>query len=339
VAGRARRRNLDEIDQALLAELRRDGRAPNVELARTVGVSEKTVRVRIARLVAEHGLRVTAELAAPGQQSRMVYLIHTEPGRRFEVAEFLAVQPGVDVVHLTTGSADVLAVASFPDDAAALRFLVSTIESHPGVRSTQSCHLIAEAGGSPVTGAVGGPQVDTEALAAVMIGPPRHANLDELTDAVCDAATTGLGADRVLVATAGADGNRAWGVAKRRGISDGYLQALNTLIDGGVTDGVIKRVWQTRLHVYVADARTDPLFVAAHDLVRAEGYVTILTLPMLYGDSLVASVSLYYNTPYALDDAYIATAQRVADSFAVPFARMTGRAPATVTTATDPRNP
>ncbi len=339
MAGRARRRNLDDVDQALLTQLRRDGRAPNVELARAVGVSEKTVRIRIARLVAEHGLRVTAELAAPGQQSRMVYLIHTEPGRRFEVAEFLAVQAGVDVVHLTTGSADVLAVASFPDDAAALRFLVQTIESHPGIRSTQSCHLIAEAGGSPVVGALGGPQIDTEALAVAMIGPPRHANLDELTDAVCDAALAGLSADRVLIATASADGGRSWGVAKMRGISPGYLAALNKLIDGGVTDGVIKRVWQTRLHVLVADARTDPLFVAAHDLVRAEGYVTILTLPMLYGDSLVASVSLYYDTLYALDDAYIATAQRVADSFAVSFARMTGRAPATVTGAADPGDP
>lgn len=327
MAGRPRRRDLDELDQSLVTELRRDGRAPNVELARLLGVSEKTVRSRIARLQAAHGLRVTVELAAP-QQSRMVYLIHTHPGGRFEVAEFLAGQPGVDVVHLTTGSADVLAAASFTDDAAALRFLVQVIESHPGVRAAQSCHLIAEAGGRPGTGVPDGPLVDTEALAAAVIGSSRPADLDELTTAVCDAGTAGLGADRVLVATA--QGEHGWAVAGVRGVSARYLQALTRLIDGGVTDGVIKRVWQTRLHVLVADARTDPLFASAHALVRDEGYVTILTVPMLYGESLVASLSLYYDTPCALDDAYIATAQGVADSFTVAFARMLGRAPSVV---------
>jgi DNA-binding Lrp family transcriptional regulator len=343
VAGRARRLELDDVDRALVAALGRDGRAPNVELARALGVSEKTVRSRIARLVSDHGLRVTAELAEPVRRSRMVYLIHAGPGRRFEVAEFLATLPGVDVVHLTTGSADVLAVASFPDDAAALRFLVQTVETHPGVRSAQSCHLITEVGGSRVPGAATGPRVDTEALAAVLIGPPRYATLDELTDTICDAAVAGLGADRVLVATAATGGEisgitggatstatgagRDMGVAKTRRLSGRYIEALNGRIAGGRTDGVIKRVWQTRLHVLVADARTDPLMANAHDLVRAEGYVTLLTLPMLYGDALVATVSLYYDAPAALDDGYIATAQGVADGFAVAVARMVGRAP------------
>lgn len=327
VPGRERRRELDAVDRALVAALKRDGRAPNVELARALGVSEKTVRSRIARLVADHGLRVTADLTAAVQQSRMVYLIHAESGRRFEVAEFLAALPDVDAVHLTTGSADVLAVASFADDAAALRFLVQTVESHPGIRSTQSCHLIAEVGGHPTAEAADGPHVDTEALAAVMIGPPRYANLDELTDAICDAAVAGLGADRVLVATGATSEGRISQVAKARRISARYLEAINRRIDVGITDGIIKRVWQTQLHVLVTDARTDPLFSSAHDLVRAEGYVTILTLPMLYGDSLVATVSLYYDTHSTLDDSYIATAQGVADGFAVAMARMVGRAP------------
>jgi DNA-binding Lrp family transcriptional regulator len=326
VPGRERRRELDDLDRALFAALKRDGRSPNVELARALGVSEKTVRNRIARLVSDHGLRVTADLADPEQQSRMVYLIHTEAGRRFEVAEFLAALPGVDVVHLTTGSADLLVVASFPDDAAALRFLVQTLESHPGVRSAQSCHLIAEVGGGSAPGAANGPRVDTEALAAVMIGPPRYANLDELTDAICDAGVAGLGADRVLVATE-VKGARMARVAKTRRLSARYIEEFNRRIDGGITDGPIKRVWQTQLHVVVADARTDALMASAHDLVRAEGYVTLLTLPMLYGDSLVATVSLFFDTLTTFTDCYIATAQGVADSFAVAVARMVGRAP------------
>jgi hypothetical protein len=64
-------------------------------------------------------------------------------------------------------------------------------------------------------------------------------------------------------------------VAKTRRLSARYIEALDRRIDGAITDGIIKRVWQTQLHVLVADARTDPLFASAHDLVRAEGYGTL----------------------------------------------------------------
>ncbi|MCO1658555.1 GAF domain-containing protein [Pseudonocardia sp. S2-4] len=308
--------------------MKQDGRAPNVELAKLVGVSEKTVRSRIARLVADHGLTVSAELVEQTQPSRMVYLLHTEPGRRFQVAESLATQPEVDRVNLITGSADVMVAASFPDDAAALRFQVQVVESHPGVRSAQSCHLIGEVGGPARPSGPPGPRIDTEALAALMIGPPRYANFDELTEAILDAVVTGLGADRALIATSPPGASPGSNVAKRRGVSLRYLDALIARIADGRTEGVIKRVWATRLHVVVADARTDPLMAAAHDLVRAEGYVSLLTLPMLYGESLVATISMYYDRLTALDDEYVATAQGVADHFAVAVARTLGLAPA-----------
>lgn len=327
--GRQRRQELDDIDRALVAALRRDGRAPNVELAKLLGVSEKTVRSRLARLVAEHGLTVSARMAEPGRSSRMVYLVLTEPGRRFGVAEFLAALPEVDQVHLITGSADVLVAASFPDDAEALRFQVQTIESHTGVRSVQSCHLIGEVGGPAFEAAPTGPRVDTEVLAALMIGPPRVQGFEALVEAICDAVTAGLGADRALVVTSDKP-NGDWyssTIQRRRGISERYLDALVARINDGRTDGVIKRVWESRLHMFLADARSDPLMAAAHDLVRAEGYVSLLTLPVLYGDSLVATISMYYDRQIAPDDQYIATAQGVADHFAVSVARAVGLAP------------
>ena len=299
------------------------------ELARLTGVSEKTVRSRITRLVAEHGLTVTARLTEPGSRSRMVYLLFTEPGKRFQVAEHLAAQPEVDQVHLTTGYADVLVSTSFPDDAAALRFQVQTVEAHPGVRSARSCHLISEVGGPAFEDAPAGPRVDTEVLAALMVGPPRFADLDALTDAICDAVTAGLDADRAMVVTTD-QFNGDWfssSVSRRRGISERYLSALIARINDGSTCGVIKRVWETRLHMFLADARTDPLMTDAHDLVREEGYVSLLTLPVLYGQSLVATISMYYDRPVAPDDRYIATAQGVADHFAVTLARALGLAP------------
>ncbi|MGI5131120.1 AsnC family transcriptional regulator [Pseudonocardia sp. CA-107938] len=326
--GRTRRSDLDDVDRALIAALKRDGRLPNVELAKLVGVSEKTVRGRIARLVDQFGLTISATMTEPEARSRMVYLIQTEPGMRFQVAESLAALPETDQVHLITGSADVLISASFVDDATALRFQVQTVESHPGVRSAQSCHLIGEVGGPVRPAGPPGPRVDLERLAALMIGPHVHDDFEALAETVCDAVQKGLGADRVLIVTSppGA-GSTGPSVAKRRGISQRYLDGVDKRIADGRTDGVIKRVWRTRLHVLLPDARTDPLMAAAHDLVRAEGYVSLLTLPMLYGDSLVATISMYYDQLMAFDDEYVARAQGVADHFAVAMARTLGLAP------------
>lgn len=328
MAGRIRRGEPDEVDLALVAALRRDGRASNVELARRVGISEKTVRARIARLVDEHGLTVTAELDDPRRRSRMVYLLETEPGQRLAVAESLAGRAEVTRAHLVTGSADVLVAAAFPDDAEALRFQERTLASLPGVRATRSCHLIGEVGGPDRAAAPPGPVVDTEKLAALMIAPRPHRSFDELADLVCDAVTAGLGADRALIATARpGQGDPPTAPARRRGISRSYLQALTGRIRDGRAEGVIKRVWNTRQHVLVADARADPLMAAARDLVIAEGYVTLLTVPMLYGPSLVATVSMYYDRPMTLGDEYVATAQTVIDQFAVATARALGLAP------------
>lgn len=42
---------VDDLDQALIAQLRRDGRASVLHLADRLGVSRATVRLRLARLL------------------------------------------------------------------------------------------------------------------------------------------------------------------------------------------------------------------------------------------------------------------------------------------------
>jgi hypothetical protein len=55
---------------------------------------------------------------------------------------------------------------------------------------------------------------------------------------------------------------------------------------------------------------------------------------MLYGPSLVATVSMYYDRPMTLSDEYLGTAQTVIDQFAVAIARTLGLAPPTPLPAT-----
>lgn len=170
VRGRPRRRELDKLDFALVGALQEDGRTSNIELAAHLGVSEKTVRTRIARLVSEHGLTVKATFGDAVQRSRMVYLLHTEPGRRSEVAESLARMDEVDRVHLVTGAADVIVSAVFVDDNAAIRFLSQTVDCHPGVRAVQSCHLIRDVGSERPGTSGSTPQINREALSTLLIG-------------------------------------------------------------------------------------------------------------------------------------------------------------------------
>ena len=52
--------DLDDIDQRIIAAMRRNGRIANRELARDVGVNEATVRTRLRRLEDSKTVRVVA---------------------------------------------------------------------------------------------------------------------------------------------------------------------------------------------------------------------------------------------------------------------------------------
>jgi len=108
--------DLDPIDRQIFELLARNGRMSNLEVARQLGVSEKTVRQRIRRLTERDGMRVAATFDGPTAPSRLIMMVHAEPGQRFSVAERLAELPAVDEVHLTTGSCELVAQASFSSD-------------------------------------------------------------------------------------------------------------------------------------------------------------------------------------------------------------------------------
>lgn len=52
--------HLDETDQKIIELLQRDGRMPNTVIAKDLGVSEATVRTRLARLIKEEYIQIVA---------------------------------------------------------------------------------------------------------------------------------------------------------------------------------------------------------------------------------------------------------------------------------------
>ncbi|QKV97076.1 GAF domain-containing protein [Streptomyces sp. NA02950] len=313
---------LDNIDREIVRLLEQDARMSNVALARELGVSEKTVRTRIARLLNSKAVRLKVVVAENDRPSRMLYLVHAEPGHRFDVARTLARKSDVDSVHLSTGAYDLTVLASFPDDATALEFFVREVEGNPDVRTAQSCHLISEvpAQGHD-TAAAETPAIATEEITSFLLRRPAFASAEELLDEACRLATEGLAADRALASILDPSGKELQ-CTRARGLSQAYVQSTISRAREHRGLPVVQKVIETRQHVLVADARTGRLMSWAHDLVRAEGYVTFLTLPMLSGERVVGVLSLYLDQPTAISDEYVATAQALADHLGMAWSRL-----------------
>lgn len=106
---------LDETDQRLLAELRRDGRASFSELATRLDLSRATVRQRIERMtdrgdIAGFTVLTRSEVADAPVRALMMISIEGRGGPR--ILARLAGLPMVQAVHSTNGTWDLIAEIS-----------------------------------------------------------------------------------------------------------------------------------------------------------------------------------------------------------------------------------
>jgi DNA-binding Lrp family transcriptional regulator len=313
----------DDLDRSIVQLLSEDGRLPGLEISRRLGVSEKTIRLRIAKLT-QNGMRVVAMLRPEERQTRMLFFIHTEPGRRFDVAARLSSSENVDHVYLTTGAYDMVVEAAFSTDAEALEFLVREVEGGEGIRATQLSHLIKEfsmqdMGGTPEV--VGSSPDDS--LSRFVQSAAKTTTDDELLCMGADAALRGNRADRVMVSTydfSSRDLRMILNCSRR--LSPEYVEAVVQRVNSHEATGLVKRVLETKLHVYVEDAPNDPLMRGLGDLIEREGYRSLICLPMFYGPDMLGTLTLYYNEIHHLAEDDISLAQAFADQIGVAVMRL-----------------
>jgi DNA-binding Lrp family transcriptional regulator len=284
---------LDALDTLIYGLLAEDGRMSNLDVAARVGVSEKTVRQRIRRLVERDGMRVVAVMDLGAPPSRIFVLVRVEPGQRLAVAGRLASMPRVDEVHLTTGAYELVVLASFGSDSEALE-LLRHVEQVPGVGEALSTHVVETITGGTAARLDRFEQFDEQAAAAGSVA--------ELLDLACDAATAVLGADRVHVSAATPPTMR-W-----RGLSSRYVEGIlaRSRDEGVVLPGIVEH----NQHVFAADARTDALFRSAADLVLSEGFRSWMGMPVAGGGTLC----LYWDDVIAYRDELVVQSQRLADT-------------------------
>ena len=102
---------LDEMDQRLIAELRRDGRAALSDLAESLGLSRATVRARMERLTTRGeiaGFTVLTRGDVSVLPVRGMMMIGIEGRGAEKITARLTGLPAVQAVHSTIGKWDLI---------------------------------------------------------------------------------------------------------------------------------------------------------------------------------------------------------------------------------------
>jgi len=131
---------LDDIDRILVRELQENARASNVELARTVNLTEGAVRRRVDHLLKSKVLR----LMGVGDPQSLGLTTHAMIGMKLsiktidEVIDQLVAMPQFSFVYQTLGEFDVVGVAFFPSNAKLGEFITGELAQVEGVLSVSS---------------------------------------------------------------------------------------------------------------------------------------------------------------------------------------------------------
>ena len=135
------RRKLDGVDQAIVAQLSRDARGSNGQIARDLGVTEGTVRARIKRMEKEKLIRLTAVTNIDRFGDALLAYIWIEverSDRTREVAELLAAIPELGFVGVMLGRSDILAITMVRNTEHLAEFVHTRITAIDGVRRSES---------------------------------------------------------------------------------------------------------------------------------------------------------------------------------------------------------
>jgi Lrp/AsnC family transcriptional regulator for asnA, asnC and gidA len=136
--------HLDDLDRGIIEELQENGRTPNAAIARTLGVTETTIRNRIERLISGGFLRIAAVIdhRKTAYQVDAVIWMRLDRRRARAAAARIASFPNVVYVGHTTGRYDLLVEALFASDEEMFEFLTTGLSESWGVQQTETCHIL-----------------------------------------------------------------------------------------------------------------------------------------------------------------------------------------------------
>ncbi len=135
---------LDDLDRRIMKLLRHDGRLSYAHIARSVGISEPTVRKRIDRLVHAGAIINAARInpAPIGFPIDAMIGIRVVRGRVKEVGRKLAEMENVAYVAYVAGSFDIIIEAFLPHTEGLFKFLNEDLDKIDGIASTETWNVL-----------------------------------------------------------------------------------------------------------------------------------------------------------------------------------------------------
>jgi Lrp/AsnC family leucine-responsive transcriptional regulator len=138
----------DKVDRAIVAQLQRDGRIANVDLADAVGLSPSACLRRVKALEADGiiaGYRAEVSRARAGLGLTVFVGLKVDGHSRevsAQVEEALLAIPAVVACYLVSGGDDFLIEAAVPDLAGYEKLLLDQVLAVPGVTEARSTFAI-----------------------------------------------------------------------------------------------------------------------------------------------------------------------------------------------------
>lgn len=133
--------DIDEVDQAILAELRRDARASMTAIADAVHISRAGAHARIKKLTDSGvitGYSVRTDPVRLGQHASAYVMLHLEQASWQSVRDRLLQIPEVEHMALVGGDFDVILLVRAGDARDLRRIVLEDIQAIPSVRSTRT---------------------------------------------------------------------------------------------------------------------------------------------------------------------------------------------------------
>jgi Lrp/AsnC family transcriptional regulator, regulator for asnA, asnC and gidA len=135
---------MDDLDFSILIQLQEDGRKPFTEIAKTLNVTEGTVRNRVSKLLADKTLRIIG-LVDPhrvGFDSPALISVSIHPGYLDSAVQAIKNLPEVSYLLLVAGEYDLIVEAMCRDREHLTDLITQRIHKIPGVSDTHTLMIL-----------------------------------------------------------------------------------------------------------------------------------------------------------------------------------------------------
>jgi Lrp/AsnC family transcriptional regulator, regulator for asnA, asnC and gidA len=141
---RGRGRQVDELDRKIIRMLQADGRLSNTEIARSLEITETTVRKRIAHLLQERLMSIVAVPTpeASGMALSAILGVSVELTSIRAVADTIRTYPEVRYVGMSSGRYDLIVEAFFVDQEHLLEFVTDKLGGLAGITNLETSIIL-----------------------------------------------------------------------------------------------------------------------------------------------------------------------------------------------------